>query len=77
MCCIKPVDPLAGLIVKSKLIIWDEAPMVHKHCFEFVDKSFRDILRVFNQISINLPLEEKLLSWAVISGKFFLSFQKG
>lgn len=76
-CRIKSGDPLVELIVKSKLIIWDDAHMVHKHCFEVVDESFRDILRISNPRSMNLPFEEKLLSWTMISGKFFLLFQKG
>nr|XP_043615840.1 uncharacterized protein LOC122587742 [Erigeron canadensis] len=29
----------------TKLIIWDEAPMIHKHCFEALDRTMRDILR--------------------------------
>ncbi|KAL7091157.1 hypothetical protein ACP275_12G088400 [Erythranthe tilingii] len=37
--------PLAELIIKAKLIIWDEAPMTHKHCFEAVDRTLRDILK--------------------------------
>lgn len=44
-CNIKQGTALAELIIKAKLIIWDEAPMTHKHCFEAVDRTFRDILR--------------------------------
>ncbi|XP_022040960.1 ATP-dependent DNA helicase RRM3-like [Helianthus annuus] len=29
----------------STLIIWDEAPMTHKHCFEALDKTMKDISR--------------------------------
>jgi hypothetical protein len=31
-CPIEPDSPLAKLIIKAKLIIWDEAPMMHRHC---------------------------------------------
>ncbi|KAK9174941.1 hypothetical protein WN944_026945 [Citrus x changshan-huyou] len=31
--------------MKTSLIIWDEAPMAHKFCFEALDKTLRDILR--------------------------------
>jgi len=37
---------LAELIRKTKLIIWDEAPMAHKFAFEAVDRTFRDITRI-------------------------------
>ncbi|KAF3616122.1 putative L-type lectin-domain containing receptor kinase S.4-like [Capsicum annuum] len=43
-------SPLASLIVKTKLIIWDEAPMMHRSCFEALDKTLRDIL-IFEDIS--------------------------
>nr|XP_043626130.1 uncharacterized protein LOC122597620 [Erigeron canadensis] len=40
-----PSSELAALIKIRKLIIWDEAPMIHKHCFEALDRTMRDILR--------------------------------
>ncbi|GJT10490.1 ATP-dependent DNA helicase RRM3-like protein [Tanacetum coccineum] len=36
---------LGALLKKCKLIIWDEAPMANKHCFEALGRSLRDILR--------------------------------
>lgn len=36
---------LAELILKTKLIIWDEAPMMHKHYFEALDRTMRYLLR--------------------------------
>jgi len=44
-CDIAPKDPLANLIRRARLIIWDEAPMMHKHCFEAVDRTFKDIMQ--------------------------------
>ncbi|XP_019191277.1 PREDICTED: uncharacterized protein LOC109185784 [Ipomoea nil] len=44
-CNISQGSDLAELIIRSKLIIWDEAPMTHKHCFEALDKTMRDLLR--------------------------------
>ncbi|POM69486.1 Helitron helicase-like protein [Phytophthora palmivora] len=35
----------AELISKASLIIWDEALMMHRTCFEAVDRSFRDIMK--------------------------------
>ncbi|XP_031091042.1 uncharacterized protein LOC115996037 [Ipomoea triloba] len=50
-CNIHQGSQLADLIVAAKLIIWDEAPMMHKHCFEALDRTMRDILRFVNQDS--------------------------
>ncbi|CAA7053990.1 unnamed protein product [Microthlaspi erraticum] len=35
---------LANLVKEASLIIWDEAPMMHKHCFESLDRSLADIV---------------------------------
>nr|KAJ0184840.1 hypothetical protein LSAT_V11C900483170 [Lactuca sativa] len=32
------------LLNKSRLIIWDEAPVMHRHCFEAADRTLRDII---------------------------------
>ncbi|XP_031095112.1 uncharacterized protein LOC115999399 [Ipomoea triloba] len=50
-CNISQGSQLAELIVQAKLIIWDEAPMMHKHCFEALDKTMRDLLRFVNEDS--------------------------
>ncbi|KAF8100728.1 hypothetical protein N665_0218s0066 [Sinapis alba] len=34
----------ANLVRESSLIIWDEAPMMSKHCFEALDRSLSDII---------------------------------
>jgi len=44
-CPTEPDSSLAKLIIKAKLIVWDEAPMMLRHCFEAVDRSFRDVMR--------------------------------
>lgn len=44
-CSIHQDSPLAELLRLTSLIIWDEAPMIHKHCFEALDRTLRDILR--------------------------------
>ncbi len=36
---------LAEFLLNTKLIIWDEAPMTSKYCFEALDRSIRDIAR--------------------------------
>ncbi|KEH38251.1 PIF1-like helicase [Medicago truncatula] len=37
-------SPRADLVRAAKLIIWDEAPMMHRWCFEAVDRSMRYIM---------------------------------
>ncbi|XP_074580731.1 uncharacterized protein LOC141837184 [Curcuma longa] len=64
---IKQGSPLAELIVKAKLIIWDEAPMPHKFCFEALDKSMKDIMRFVNPLSLYLPFGGKTV---VFGGDF-------
>ena len=44
MCTIRRGTMLAELIQVSSLIVWDEAPMTHRHCFEALDRTMRDIL---------------------------------
>ncbi|KAF1872414.1 hypothetical protein Lal_00016712, partial [Lupinus albus] len=43
---------LARLLKQTKLIIWDEAPMSHKFCFEALDKSLGDIMGTISNDSI-------------------------
>ncbi|KAF1891398.1 hypothetical protein Lal_00017031 [Lupinus albus] len=45
---------LVDLLKQTKLIIWDEAPMTHKFCFETLDKSLRDIMGTITNDSIFL-----------------------
>jgi len=44
-CNIHQGSQLAQLLNQTSLIIWDEAPMTHKFCFEALDKSLRDIIK--------------------------------
>ncbi|XP_057760177.1 uncharacterized protein LOC130980525 [Arachis stenosperma] len=44
ICTIKQGSPLARLISSAKLIIWDEAFMLSKFCYEALDKCLRDVL---------------------------------
>nr|GEY83748.1 ATP-dependent DNA helicase PIF1-like [Tanacetum cinerariifolium] len=43
-CSISAQSDLGTLLKRCKLIIWDEAPMANKLCFEALDRSLRDIL---------------------------------
>lgn len=43
-CDISKQSSLADLLCKDDLIIWDEAPMIHRNALEAFEKSLRDIL---------------------------------
>ncbi|CAA7054895.1 unnamed protein product [Microthlaspi erraticum] len=58
---------LAQLLLKAKLIIWDEAPMLHKHCFEAVDRSLKSVLRAAKSPNYNRPFGGKAI---VFGGDF-------
>ncbi|XP_031090994.1 ATP-dependent DNA helicase PIF1-like [Ipomoea triloba] len=58
---------LAELIIRCKLIIWDEAPMMHKHCFEALDRTMRDLLRCKNPNSLDTTFGGKTV---VFGGDF-------
>jgi len=42
-CNIPAQSHLAELIRETQLVFWDEAPMQHRHTFEAVDRTFKDI----------------------------------
>ncbi|GJZ61535.1 DNA helicase [Tanacetum coccineum] len=48
VCPIKKNTQLAKLIKETSLIIWDEAPMNDRRCFETLDRTLRDILSMPN-----------------------------
>ncbi len=61
VCGISMQSNEAENIRNCKLFIWDEAPMMHRHCFEAVDRLLRDITR------INQPFGGKIF---IIGGDF-------
>jgi len=44
VCNIEQGSEASELLKKVKLIIWDEAPMAHKFCFEALDRTLNDIM---------------------------------
>jgi len=44
ICEVKRGTKLADLFIATDLIIWDEAIMTNRQCFEALDRSFKDIL---------------------------------
>jgi ATP-dependent DNA helicase PIF1 len=47
-CTIEHKDELAGLLQQTKLIIWDEAPMAHRFCFEALDTTLKDLMSSYS-----------------------------
>nr|VDC90603.1 unnamed protein product [Brassica rapa] len=41
----EPGSDRADIVKVAKLIVWDEAPMMSRHCFETLDRTMRDIIR--------------------------------
>jgi len=37
------------LLIETKLIIWNEAPMINRFCFEDLDRTLRDVMRVVSE----------------------------
>ena len=58
---------MAELIVRAKLIIWNEAPMMSKFCFEALDKTMKDLMRFKHDESPEMPFEGKTI---VFGGDF-------
>ncbi|XP_020272660.1 ATP-dependent DNA helicase RRM3-like [Asparagus officinalis] len=54
-CGIKQGSPEANLIKQTDLIIWDEAPMMHRFAFETVDRTLRDIVGKDNPMLAEKP----------------------
>jgi len=61
MCDIKRGSQLADLIVETSLIIWDEALMIGKRCFEAFDRSLRDIMSNHDECLKNKPFGGKVI----------------
>jgi len=57
----------AKLLKQAKLIIWDEAPMTHKHAFEAVDRSLRDLMSSVHPSYAGKPFGGKVV---VLGGDF-------
>ena len=66
-CSIKQGSPHRRLLNKAKLIIWDEAPMLSKYCYEALDKCLKDVLRFSDSYNPDLPFGGKVV---VLDGDF-------
>ena len=61
ICDIKRGTKLAKLLTETSLIIWDEALMTNKQCFEAFDRSLKDIMSEVTQEAVNIPFGGKVV----------------
>ena len=57
----------AKLLIETKLIIWDEAPMINRLCFEALDRTLRDVMRAESEENALKPFGGKVI---VLGGDF-------
>ncbi|KAF7810574.1 ATP-dependent DNA helicase PIF1 [Senna tora] len=62
-CNIVQGSDLANLLIHTKLMIWDEAPMAHKFCFEALDRSLKDIIGNENPECYTKPFGGKVVAF--------------
>jgi len=61
ICDIKRGTILAELLIETSLVIWDEAIMTNKQCFEALDRSLRDIMSQTNNKANTIPFGGKVV----------------
>ncbi|XP_015971238.1 uncharacterized protein LOC107494716 [Arachis duranensis] len=66
-CNIKHGSLKAELLIQSNLIIWDEAPILNKMCFEALDRTPRDLMLVTDQHKTHQSFGSKVV---VLGGDF-------
>ena len=64
---IEPNSRLVELFKRTKLLIWDEVPMTHEHCFEALDRSLSDVIHCKNGEPSKLSYGSKVV---VFGGDF-------
>ncbi|KAL7599991.1 hypothetical protein Lser_V15G20922 [Lactuca serriola] len=63
VCKISPDSELDRLVRKTSLIIWDEAPMVHKHEFEALDRALKGVCKFDQSSNSKIPFGEKVIDF--------------
>ncbi|XP_035838045.1 uncharacterized protein LOC118485732 [Helianthus annuus] len=58
---------VSKLLHETKLIIWDEAPMVHKHAFEALDRTMNDVFNIDPSLNSDIRFGGKVI---VFGGDF-------
>lgn len=72
-CNVSQQSQLAALLRRTELIIWDEAPMDHKFCFEALSRTLQDILgdksRAFGGMTIVFGGDFRQLLPVIVKGR--------
>lgn len=76
-CDIKVGSKLAREIQDTSLIVIDEASMLHRHAFEAIDKSFREVMRVVNSGLSDIPFGGRIVLLGGDFGKMLPVVRKG
>ncbi|KAM0822262.1 hypothetical protein ACQ4PT_071604 [Festuca glaucescens] len=58
-CNISRGSTMAALLQETSLILWDEAPMTSRYCFEALDRTLRDVLSANDSAKSALPFGGK------------------
>jgi ATP-dependent DNA helicase PIF1 len=66
-CNIRLGSTEAELLQKAKIILWDECPMCHRHAFEALDRTLRDIMAQIDPRNKHIPFGNKIM---VFGGDF-------
>jgi len=61
LCDIKRGSKLAELLLQTNLIIWDEAIMTNRQCFEALDRSLKDIVSEIDNEACEKPFGGKVV----------------
>jgi hypothetical protein len=61
-CSISQRTAVADLVRQAALIIWDEAPMMHRHAFEAVDRTLRDLMGLVDPQADSKPFGGKTVA---------------
>jgi hypothetical protein len=61
ICDVSRGTMLSDLIELTSLVIWDEALMANRKCFEALDRTFRDIGKVKNPEAAHIPFGGKVV----------------
>ncbi len=67
VCYVPLNNPQAALIRATRLIVWDEAPMAHKHVFEVVNRTLQHVMGVVDPTLKDMLFRGKVV---VMGGDF-------
>ena len=67
VCSVHHRSPIAEVLIQARIVVWDEAPMTHRHVFEAVDRTLKDLMKTVDPANEHRPFGGKLM---VFGGDF-------